>query len=54
MHPREGTEKPQLKKHGLSGLYSRRITQKHRLLYSIDDEKITILIISVRGHYGDK
>ncbi len=33
LHPKTGTGKPQLKKYDLAGLYSRRITQKHRLVY---------------------
>ncbi|MEN6456957.1 MAG: type II toxin-antitoxin system YoeB family toxin [Prolixibacteraceae bacterium] len=41
-------------KYGYKGCWSRRITQKHRMVYSVDDEKITVLIISATGHYGDK
>jgi len=41
-------------KHKYSGFYSRRITQKHRLVYSIDGEEISILVISAMGHYDDK
>ncbi|MBE8713054.1 Txe/YoeB family addiction module toxin [Sphingobacterium hungaricum] len=54
LHPRTGLGKPQLKKYNLAGLYSRRITDKHRLVYSIDDEIITVYVISARGHYADK
>ncbi|MDR0833892.1 MAG: Txe/YoeB family addiction module toxin [Candidatus Symbiothrix sp.] len=36
------------------GEWSRRITRKHRLVYSVNDEKITVLMISSWGHYGDK
>ena len=53
-HPKTGTGKPEVLKFGLSGLYSRRITQKHRLIYSVDDKKIIVIIISVLGHYKDK
>ena len=53
-HPTTGTGKPEVLKFGLSGLYSRRITQKHRLVYRIDNEKIIVLIISALGHYSDK
>lgn len=53
-HPKTGTGKPQLKKHDLSGLYSRRITQKHRLVYHIMEEKVTVIVLSAQGHYGDK
>ena len=53
-HPTTGTGKPEVLKFGLSGFYSRRITQKHRLVYKIDNEQITGLIISAIGHYNDK
>ncbi len=53
-HPTSGTGKPKPMKHLYKGCYSRRITQKHRLVYSINDEKITVLILSVSGHYNDK
>ena len=54
LHPKTGTGKPQLKKYDLAGLYSRRITQKHRLVYSIDDHVVTVFVISEKGHYDDK
>ena len=53
-HPPTGTGKPEVLKFGLSGFYSRRITQKHRLVYKVDNEQITVLIISAIGHYSDK
>jgi toxin YoeB len=49
---RNGNErlgKPEPLKHELSGLWSRRITDEHRLIYSIDSENI--YIYSCRGHY---
>ena len=53
-HPTTGTGKPEVLKFGLSGFYSRRITQKHRLVYKVDNEQITVQIISAIGHYSDK
>lgn len=53
-HPKTGRGKPQLKKYDLEGLYARKITDKHRLVYSIDDETVTVDIISAKGHYDDK
>lgn len=53
-HPYSGTGKPKLLKSNFNGLWSRRITQKHRLVYKVDDEKITVLIVSTAGHYNDK
>jgi len=53
-HPKTGRGKPQLKKYDLEGLYARKITEKHRLVYSINDEIITVNILSAKGHYNDK
>ena len=54
-HPRYGTGKPEMLKYGnYKGLWSRRITRKHRLIYSINDNQISVLIVSVQGHYDDK
>ena len=53
-HPRSGTGKPQLKKYNLEGLYARRITDKHRLVYSINEDIVSVDVISAKGHYDDK
>jgi len=52
-HPKTGIGKPKLLRH-LDGIYSRRITDKHRLVYSINDTDVTVLVISASGHYNDK
>ena len=40
-HPRTGTGKPeQLKYRKFQGLWSRRITDKNRLIYSINDNEV--------------
>ena len=41
-------------KYNLSGYYSKRLTQKDRIIYQVEDEIVTVLILSVIGHYGDK
>ncbi|MDO8994511.1 Txe/YoeB family addiction module toxin [Daejeonella sp.] len=53
-HPRTGTSKPEMKKYDLAGLFSRRISQKHRLVYQIRDETVTVIVITAAGHYHDK
>jgi len=54
-HPRTGTGKPEMMKYGkFKGKWSRRITGKHRLVYSIKDSEITVLVLSAKGHYDDK
>ena len=52
-HPFEGIGKPEPLKGNLSGYWSRRITDEHRLVYKIDSTG-NVLIISVKGHYSDK
>jgi toxin YoeB len=48
--PFTGTGKPELLKH-LGGVWSRRIDQEHRLLYSVEARSIRIL--QCRYHYGN-
>jgi toxin YoeB len=47
--PFSGLGKPELLKNNLSGLWSRRITKEHRLVYSISDNEV--VIISCKFHY---
>ena len=47
--PFEGVGKPEPLKHELSGAWSRRIDQEHRLVYVVNDE--SIIIIQCRYHY---
>ncbi len=49
LDPFKGIGKPELLKHQLSGTWSRRITQEHRLVYKVDKDVITI--IALRYHY---
>ena len=53
-NPTEGIGKVELMKYGLSGKFSRRINHKHRLVYSIEDEIVTVHVLSLWGHHGDK
>ena len=50
-NPYKGIGKPEALKHHLSGLWSRRINQEHRLVYEIDEENNRIVIHSLKGHY---
>lgn len=51
--PLSGIGQPELLKGNLAGCYSRRISQKHRLIYrySASDK---VEFISCYGHYSDK
>lgn len=48
----EGLGKPEPLSENLSGYWSRRINDKDRLIYRIDESNI--YIIACRYHYGDK
>lgn len=47
--PFQGTGKPEPLKHELSGYWSRRITDEHRLVYKVAID--TIFILSCKYHY---
>ncbi len=53
LHPFEGIGKPEPLKYELSGKWSRRINQEHRIIYQLTNENtIEILnILSLKGHY---
>ena len=53
LHPFEGLGKPEPLKYQLSGRWSRRINQEHRIIYKVTEEDtIEILdILSLKGHY---
>ena len=53
-HPRTGTGHPEQLKGDRSGQWSRHITQKHRLIYTINDHVVTVLVLTAYGHYDDK
>lgn len=47
--PFEGKGKPEMLKHHLQGLWSRRISEEHRLVYDVLPDRV--LFISARFHY---
>jgi len=47
----EGIGKPEALKHGLSGYWSRRITDEHRPVYQLVGDEIRIA--ACRYHYGE-
>lgn len=49
--PRTGLGKPEPLKHNLTGLWSRRLSQKDRLIYRFDDQ--AIFVFAIGGHYDD-
>lgn len=53
-HPKTGTGHPEPLKGFSDNRWSRRVTKKHRLIYSIYETEIVVLVFSSYGHYDDK
>ncbi|MBR1400798.1 MAG: Txe/YoeB family addiction module toxin [Prevotella sp.] len=53
-HPQTGTGKPEQLKWSGGTLWSRRITQRHRLIYEIFEKVVHVDVLSAYGHYNDK
>jgi len=53
-HPTFGTGKPEQLRYTDLNIWSRHITEKHRLVYVIEDTQIKVEIIQAYGHYDDK
>ena len=49
--PSKGIGKPEQLRHNLSGFWSKRISQKDRLIYKFDKE--SVYIFAIGGHYDD-
>lgn len=47
--PYEGIGKPEPLKHALSGYWSRRINDEHRIVYKVEND--AVLIAQLRYHY---
>ena len=47
--PQDGIGKPERLRHALSGYWSRRINEEHRLVYAMDGD--VVWIAQVRYHY---
>ena len=57
-HPYTGIGKPEALRHSLAGMWSRRINREHRLIYTVDDNRvivhILVHILAMHPHYGEK
>ena len=51
-HPFTGIGKPEPLK-GENGKWSRRITDEHRMIYSISSGRIYVFVFSLRYHYSE-
>jgi toxin YoeB len=48
-HPFEGIGKPEALRENLSGFWSRRIDDTHRIVYTVEDNDLAIIVC--RYHY---
>ena len=53
-HPTTGTGHPEPLRGDCAGQWSRRITDKHRLVYEINETEVVVLVLTAYGHYDDK
>ncbi len=53
-HPTTRTGQVEQLKGNLSGFWSRRIDKGSRMIYAIENEKVVVTVVSLKGHYGDK
>ena len=51
-HPFTGIGKPEPLKGEQHGLWSRRITEEHRLVYSVSNGMVYVYVLSLRYHYS--
>jgi toxin YoeB len=53
-HPYIGVGQPEKLKYELAGKWSRRINKKDRIIYSVNENIVTVFVLSAMGHYSDK
>ena len=54
LHPSTGTGQVEQLRGNLAGLWSRRIDKGARMIYRIEEDKVIVFVISLKGHYSDK
>ena len=52
-HPCTGTGKPEEMRY-IQGMWSRRLDKKNRLRYIVNEDIVTVYVVSILGHYDDK
>jgi toxin YoeB len=52
--PYNGIGNPEALKYELSGFWSRKINQKDRLIYKVEEDVVTVFVISAMGHYNSR
>ena len=51
LHPTYGTGQVEQLRGNFAGYWSRRINKADRIIYAIEDEKVIVTVISMKGHY---
>ena len=50
-HPHTGTGQVEQLRGNLSGFWSRRIDKSNRIVYKIEEDRVIVTVISLKGHY---
>ena len=53
-NPYTGIGSPEPLKYNLAEYWSRQIDKKNRIIYQVQEEEVTVIIIAAKGHYGEK
>ncbi|TDP00790.1 Txe/YoeB family addiction module toxin [Flavobacterium sp. 245] len=53
-NPFSGEGQPEELKYEYKGYWSRKINKKDRLIYRVEEDIVTVIIVSAMGHYSDK
>ena len=51
--PYSGTGQPEQLKYELTGYWFRRINQKDRIVYRVEEQIVMVYVVSAMGHYED-
>lgn len=54
LHPRSGLGHPEPLIGGKDMIYSRHISANNRIIYSIHDKEVFVVVVELGGHYADK
>ena len=52
--PYSGEGKPEQLKYNFTNYWSRRINQKDRMVYRVEEQTVMVYVVSAMGHYEDK
>ncbi len=53
-NPFSGEGQPEELKYNFKGYWSRRINQKDRIVYRVEEDIVMVYVVSAMGHYSDK